>query len=111
MLNCFSSCMFAAHSVNTRYWSNRTDYGKIKDKIKNSPSGSSAASIHITAIQKWKLANWAFIEQYIKKRKNPKGAEMGKVSIRNNLQIMFTLIKILLHLSHIFSNDGKYDEM
>ena len=103
--------MFAAHSVNTRYWSNRTDYGKIKDKIKNSPSGSSAASIHITAIQKWKLANWAFIEQYIKKRKNPKGAEMGKVSIRNNLQIMFTLIKILLHLSHIFSNDGKYDEM
>ena len=92
--------MFAADSVNKWYSSNRTDYGKLKDRIKNAPSGSGALSL-LTPIQKWKLANWAFIEPYIKKRKNPPDSEMGKVSIRNNLQIMFTLIQILLHLSHV----------
>ncbi len=87
MLNCFSSCMFAADTVRKRFWSNRTDYGKLKAKIKNAPSGSSAASIGLTAIQRWKLANWSFIEPFIHRRRNPAGAEMGKVSICNNLQI------------------------
>lgn len=95
--------MFAAESVHKRYWSNRTDYGKIKGKIKNSPSGSSALTIALTPIQKWKLANWAFIEPYIQRRRNPTGAEMGKVSIRNNLQIMFTLLSSAF-LSFLFTS-------
>ena len=88
----FSLFMFAAKAVERRYWSNRSDYKKAKDKIKNAPSGASADAIKVTKTQRWKLSNWAFIEPYIKDRKNPKGAEMGKVSICNNLQIMFTLL-------------------
>ena len=62
------------------------------DRIKKGRSGDSGKAVQLTPLQKWKKENWAFISPYIKKRKQPKGSEMGKVSICNNLQIMFTLL-------------------
>ena len=101
MLNCFSSCMFADESVMKRFRSNRSDWGKLRDRPAKSASGSGALK-PLTTIQKWKLQNWAFMEPFIKKKNRQAQPEMGKVSIRNNLQTMFSLIHILLHLSHIF---------
>jgi len=69
-----------------RFRSNRSDWGKLKDRVKGSASGSGALK-PLTVIQKWKVQNWAFLEPFIKRKKNRQAqAEMGKVSIRNNLQ-------------------------
>ena len=76
--------MFAEPMVWKRYWSCRSDYKKAKDRVKKTKSGSGAKACELTKNQKWKLANWAFIEPYIKPRRNPQGAEMGTVSICNN---------------------------
>ena len=77
--------MFAADLVMRRYWSCRSDYKKAKDKLKINQK--------LTTNQAWKLKNRGFIEPFIKDRCRTKDrpGPQSKVSICNNLQIMFTL--------------------
>ena len=94
--------------MRTRFDSNRTDYGKLSERVKHCVSGAAGATIALTPIQRWKLNRWSFVAPYIKKRRQPRNVEMGKVSICNNLQMMFTLISILLVPSLTFHDIPYY---
>lgn len=68
-----------ADAVMKRYNSMRTEYKKLRDKIKTSKSGSEGQPP--TEVMKWKVKRWAFLEPFIKGKKAPFSQELGKVSI------------------------------
>jgi len=91
LMICFSFLYVTVDYIERRCRSNRTDYGKLSDRIRKAKSGSDASSIALTPVQKWKLQRWAFVAPYIVKRRQHKASELGKVSICNNVQMLFTL--------------------
>ncbi len=71
---------FAADYIDTRKRSNRTDYGKLLERSKRSKSGSGTSGM--TAVQRWKLKRWSFVEPFIHRRKQSRSAELGHVSMK-----------------------------
>lgn len=65
--------------VETRYWSHRTEFKKLRDRIKNGKSGE--GSSQMTDLMKWKLRRWAFVSPYIQMKKATYSQELGRVSI------------------------------
>lgn len=72
-----------AEHIDTRYWSHRTDYGKLRRRVAESKTGGGGDDIKLTPVQEWKVKRWSFIAPYIKKRRQHKATELGKVSICN----------------------------
>ena len=77
----FHDLYVTAELVETRYWSHRTEFKKLRDRIKNSKSGEGGTGIQVTDLMKWKLRRWAFLDPFIQIKKATYSQELGKVSI------------------------------
>jgi hypothetical protein len=83
-----------------RFESNRTEYGKLKRRIKEAKSGCRALKA-LTECQQWKLSHYAFYEPHLKRRRQDPDAELGNVSIcrtRDLRIVLFLLIPFLFLL-------------
>lgn len=68
--------MYAATKILMRFTSNRTNYGKLKKKVKGTKSGSGA--LKLTRLQQWTLRRYACLDPYMTCRMTE---DLGSVSI------------------------------
>ena len=68
-----------ADGVHRRYTSIRTEYKKLRDKVRLSKSGG--PRVDFTDMMKWKVRRWRFLDPYIKEKRSKFKQELGKVSI------------------------------
>jgi uncharacterized sporulation protein YeaH/YhbH (DUF444 family) len=80
--------VLSVKGIEQRFHSNRTEFGKLKRRIKEAKSGRSILA-ELTSKQKWKLRAFTFYEPFLKRRRQDKDAEMGNVSIRRTRDLRF----------------------
>jgi len=72
---------FAVSRIRTRFRSFRTDYVKLKKRVQKGKDKSGSSPLHLTRLQKFKLARGKFVDAFCRQGACAQSQEMGPVSI------------------------------
>lgn len=86
-------CFFSASKVKTRFKSFRTDYVKLKKKVRQGREKSGSSPKRLTRLQQFKLSRGRFIDQFCRQGASADSQEMGPVSLAHNSYISGIFIK------------------